>query len=203
MYNLIFDMGGVLMDLNMPGCVAALTKIMDGNKVKDVLGLCPNGEGMTDSLMEGFECGTVSENDFLQAMLEIAKPGTTADDIRQAWVTLHGGIQPWKMEQIRQFKSQGHHILLLSNNNDIHMRDIVTNYDMSAFDQCFYSNVVHSHKPERGIYEAVQTYLKGQGWDELPTFFVDDIPANREVGDQMGWRTFDSISALVDFLNKQ
>jgi len=190
-------MGGVLMQHNMPGCIAAFTDLMGAANMQSALGLGSNGEGSANSLMEDFECGRVSEDEFVDAILRASKPGTTRQQVVDAWVMMHGGIPQWKLERIRGWHDAGHHVLLLSNSNAIHKRDVETNYDMSMFDQCFYSHLIHAHKPELAIYEAVQAFLQQKGWDTLPTIFVDDIAINRTVGEQFGWTTYSDISELA------
>lgn len=196
MYNLIFDMGGVLMSHNVPGCIVELIRLMGEDQMRSVLGLCPNGEGLEHSLMEDFECGRVSEADFIEKLRRACPAGTTAQQIVDIWNIMHAGIAPWKLEQIRLWHEAGHHILLLSNSNSIHRQDILTHYDMSSFDQCFYSHLLGAQKPDPKFYDAVMRYLQQQGWDTLPTVFVDDLQANRAMGEQYGWRTYESIEQM-------
>jgi len=200
MYNLLFDMGGVLMGHNLPGCIAELTRLMGADHMQSVLGLCPNGEGVEHSMMEDFECGRVSEEEFVTRLMEASQPGTTRQQLIDAWMLMHAGIAPWKLEQLRHWHDAGHHILLLSNSNPIHRRDILEHYDMSMFDQCFYSHLIGAAKPDPRFYDAVTTYLSEQGWAELPTLFVDDLEANRTMGEHYGWRTFASIPDLQTYL---
>jgi len=196
-YNIIVDMGGVLMQHNMPGCIAAFEQLMGKAEMQAVLGLGGNGEGAAKSLMEDFECGRVTEEDFVETIRKASKPGTTAEQIVAAWNMMHGGIPQERLEQLREWHDKGCHLVLLSNSNTIHKRDVETNYDMSMFDRCIYSQEVGAHKPERAIYEAVMEYLKIQGWDKLPTLFIDDIAINREVGEEFGWKGFESVKALA------
>jgi len=190
-------MGGVLMQHNMPGSIAAFEQLMGSEQMQTVIGLGANGEGAANSLMEDFECGRVSEQDFVETIRRASKPGTTAEQIEAAWVMMHGGIPQERLEHIRQWHNEGAYVILLSNSNSIHQRDIKTNYDMSMFDHCIYSHEVHAHKPERAIYEVVQQHLKEQGREQIPTFFTDDIAINREVGEQFGWTCYDSIQSLA------
>jgi len=199
-YNLIFDMGGVLMQHNLPGCITAFEQLMGKEQMRTVLGLGGNGEGAAKSLMEDFECGRVSEADFVETIRRSSRSGTTAQQIIDAWTMMHGGIPQERLEQIRKWHDAGCYVILLSNSNSIHKRDIETNYDMSMFDYSIYSHEVHAHKPERAIYEAVMQHLKFQGRDTIPTIFVDDIAINREVGEEFGWTCYESINSLASNL---
>lgn len=199
---LIFDLGGVLMQHNMPGCIAAFTRLMGADTMQQVLGLCPNGEGVDGSLMDRFECGLVSEQEFINTLLSASKEGTTAADIVSAWNTMHAGIPQDRLERIRQWHNQGYHTILLSNNNALHYRDVMDHYDMSMFDTCFASHILHVRKPDSGIFAHVQNFISKQSWSSLPICFVDDLEVNRVSAETFGWRTFPDIITLVDYLGK-
>lgn len=195
-YNLIFDMGGVLMNHNVLGARQRLVELMGEDQVQSILGLLPNGEGTPQSMMEDFECGRILEDEFVDTLRRASKPGTNAQDIEDAWNIMHAGIPQDKLDRLRQWHNEGHHVLLLSNNNPIHYRDILTHYDLSMFDRCFFSHLLHAAKPDPVFFEIVLHYLHEQGWDTLPTVFVDDLLANRQAGEQFGWQTFDSLDSL-------
>lgn len=193
--TIILDMGGVLMQHNMPGCIEKFQTILGNEGMEKVLGMKPNAEGLPNSLMEQFECGLVSEEDFIQTILTHAQEGTTTQDIIDAWNTMHAGIPSYKIDIISRWKAQGHRLLLLSNNNALHWKDLHDHYDMTIFEQCFASHLIHSHKPNKKIYEAVQQYLQEQQYP-APYYFVDDLKANRETGATFGWKTYTSIEEL-------
>lgn len=196
---LIFDLGGVLMQHDMAGCIAAFTRLMGAEAMQQVLGLCPNGEGVDGSLMDRFECGMVDEQEFVDTLLSVSRPGTTAEDIVAAWNTMHAGIPLERLERIREWQQEGNHILLLSNNNALHYRDVMDHYDMSMFDYCFASHLVHVRKPDAGIFAHVQQFINSQPWSGLPICFVDDLAANRVAAEAFGWRTFPDIDSLVNY----
>lgn len=196
--NIIFDLGGVLMMHNMQGCIQKFISLMGDENMQQVLGLCPNGEGCADSLMEKFECGLVSEEEFISTLVCHSKLGTTPIDIKDAWNTMHAGIPDEYWSFLNNLKAEGHHLLVLSNNNAIHYQDILNHYDMSCFDRIFLSHEIHSKKPERKIYEVVDEYLTQQGWKNNRTIYIDDIAENRQVGEQFGWETAGNIHFLQE-----
>lgn len=190
--TIILDMGGVLMQHNMPECIARFTAILGEDKMKSILGLAPNGEGITDSLMERYERGEISTDYFVETIMEHAKEGTTREEVIEAWNTMHGGIPAERLEHIKKWKEAGHQLYLLSNNNDLHWNDIHSKYDMSMFEHCFASHLLHLSKPDILIYEAVDHQLHAWGC-ELPFYFVDDIAINRATAERLGWKTFETI----------
>ena len=86
--TIILDMGGVLMNHNMPECITRFTAILGEEKMKTILGLASNGEGTADSLMEQYERGEVSTEYFVNTILTHAKAGTTRKDVIAAWNTI-------------------------------------------------------------------------------------------------------------------
>ena len=190
--TIILDMGGVLMNHNMPECIARFTAILGEEKMKSVLGLASNGEGTANSLMEQYERGEISTEQFVSTILEHAKAGTTREDVIAAWNAMHGGIPAERLQHIRQWKDAGHRLFLLSNNNDLHWHDVFSHYDMSMFEHCFASHLLHVSKPDPKIYQLVDNQLHEWHCEE-PFYFVDDIFINRQTAQQLGWQTYETI----------
>jgi putative hydrolase of the HAD superfamily len=163
--------------------------------MKTMLGLASNGEGTANSLMEQYERGDISTNFFIDTILKHAKAGTSREEVIAAWNAMHGGIPTERLEHIQQWKDAGHHLFLLSNNNDLHWHHILSQYDMSMFDYCFASHLMHMSKPDPRIYEAVDKQLHEWGCEQ-PFHFVDDIAINREAAEQLGWKTYETIYEL-------
>lgn len=194
-HNLIFDMGGVLMQHNIPGCIDRLKQLTGENFSR--LGMDDKGEGT--GLMEQFEKGLISLDEFLTQVLKLCVPGTTREQVIEAWVTIHAGIPAERMEYLKQLKQQGYHLYLLSNNNDACWQDILDHYDMSVFDDVFLSHVLHMVKPNPALFEYVHHKLN---LDPEQTVFVDDIEENRRAAQQAtGWHTVPSVDELKQFLS--
>ena len=193
--TIILDMGGVLMNHNMPECIARFTDILGEVAMKQILGLGFNGEGTADSLMELYERGDISTDTFIKDIMQHAQRPTTPEEIIDAWNTMHGGIPSERLQLIQSWRDAGHRLFLLSNNNDLHWQHILSLYDMSIFEYCFASHLMHKSKPDPRIYQEVDKQL--HAWNcELPFHFVDDIAINREKGEEIGWKTHETIYEL-------
>lgn len=190
--TIILDMGGVLMLHNMPECIKRFQAMLGTRVMQNVLGLGFNGEGIEDTLMEQYEKGDVSTDEFVDTILQYASQGTTREEVIAAWNTMHGGIPFERLEQIKTWKAAGHRLFLLSNNNELHWQDIHQVYDMSVFEHCFASHLMHVSKPALAIYEAVDAHLKALGCEQ-PFHFVDDIAINRHVAEILGWVTYPTL----------
>lgn len=190
--TIILDMGGVLMNHNMPKCIARFTNILGDIAMKQILGLASNGEGTANSLMEQYERGDISTDTFVDGIMQHAQRPTNREEIIAAWNTMHGGIPAERLQLIQSWKDAGHRLFLLSNNNDLHWHHILSLYDMSMFEHCFASHLLHLSKPDPRIYETVDAELKARGCTP-PFHFVDDIAINREAGEKVGWKTYETI----------
>ena len=193
--TIILDMGGVIMNHNMPECIARFTDILGEEHMKTILGLASNGEGTADSLMELYERGDISTDAFIDGIMQYAQRPTTREEIIAAWNAMHGGIPQERLQLIQSWKDAGHRLFLLSNNNELHWEHILSQYDMSMFEYCFASHLLHLSKPDPRIYEAVDKQLREWGC-ESPFYFVDDILINRETAEQLGWQTYSTLAAL-------
>ena len=193
--TIILDMGGVLMNHNMPECIARFTDILGEAAMRQILGLGSNGEGTSDSLMELYERGDISTDSFVEGIMQHAQRSTSREEIIAAWNTMHGGIPTERLQLIQSWKNAGHRLFLLSNNNDLHWHHILSLYDMSMFEYCFASHLMHKSKPDPRIYQEVDNQLRALKCEQ-PFHFVDDIAINREKGSEMGWKTYETIYEL-------
>ena len=126
-----------------------------------------------------------------------------------AWNSMHGGIPEERLQRIQRWADAGHHLYMLSNNNDLHWHHVFSHYDLSMFRHCYASHLLHLAKPDPRIYQAVDQAIRAQEGlqetpqlhealvDNPPFYFVDDLEANRLPAEQLGWRTFASLDELA------
>ena len=197
--TIVFDLGGVLMTHNMQGCIKAFVELMGEDNMHHVLGLGSDGEGVEGTLMERYECGNISTQDFVSEILRYSREGATAEDVKSAWITMHGGISKERLEYLTQLKNSGYRLFLLSNNNELHWNDVLTKYHLEKyFDKLFASHIIHCSKPCRRIFEEVAAAI---GSNAVQTVFIDDLKANRLMAEEtVGWHTCESIEALKTLL---
>ena len=192
---IILDLGGVLMNHNMPECLSRFEQMMGRENMAKVLGLQGNAEGTQDSLMEQYEKGDITTEAFVRAILAHSHEGTTREQVVAAWNSMHGGIPAERLAQIRAWRAQGHRLYMLSNNNALHWQHVFDHYDLSMFDHCFASHLLHLAKPDMRIYQTVDAAIRQREGDQT-FYFVDDLEANRLPAQQLGWRTFASLDEL-------
>lgn len=222
--TLVFDLGGVIMNHNIPLCIQKFERILGSNI--SVLGLQPNGEAAamdeqesrrlqvaisnavdTSNLMRDFELGFLSADQFAAAILSLAQPGFTAEDVFDAWDAMHAGIPAYRFDMLREWHKK-YPQYALSNNNEEHWHHIHSTYpDFDTyFDGTFASHLVHIGKPDPRIFEVADNQIaadfaaRGDTYRREETIFIDDLEANREAARQFGWQACASVEELQQLL---
>ena len=195
----VFDLGGVLIQLDVNRCFRAFERLMGEENMRAVLGMDSNGEGVkavsvaSKQLMADFERGMISSETFLVQILQYCHPGTTTDDILEAWMSMLDELPEERLAFVDSLRAKGYPVYLLSNGNDLHYDFINRKYGLeNHFDGFFLSQKMHMAKPEPQIFEAVHAAIG----NPENVIFIDDIQANRLAAEQtVHWKTFESINA--------
>ena len=199
--TIVFDLGGVIINLNVPRCVANFKRLMPEENIRNVLGIDDEGEGVvavsaaTKQLMHDYEYGNISTDTFLQTLQEYCYAGTTIDQIRAAWLSMLADLPQERLDYIASLRVKGYRTILLSNSNELHWQPIWEQYHLgSYFDAVFASQQLHMAKPNKEIFEQV---VREAHIDAERTIYVDDLDKNRKAGEQFaGWQTVESIEEL-------
>ena len=198
---IVFDLGGVIINLNVPRCVGNFKKLMSEEYIRTVLGIDDEGEGVvavsaaTKQLMHDYEYGNISTECFLKTLQEYCYPGTTIEQIKAAWLSMLDELPQERLDFIASLRAKGYRTILLSNSNELHWQPIWEQYNLgSYFDAVFASQMLHMAKPNKDIYEYV---VKEAKVDNAHTIYVDDLEKNRTAGEKYaGWQTCESIKDL-------
>lgn len=196
----IFDLGGVLIKLDVKRCFQAFERLMGEENMRIILGMDSHGEGVkavsvaSKQLMADFERGLISPETFLAQIRQYCHPGTTTEEIVEAWMSMLDELPQERLEFVDSLRAKGYPVYLLSNGNDLHFEFINRKYGLdSHFDGFFLSQKMHMAKPEPEIFEVVQKEIG----NPENVVFIDDIQANRQAAEQtVHWKTFESIDAL-------
>lgn len=190
---IVFDLGGVLMEHDIPGCIEKFKRILGDNFNR--LGLGTDGEGEADALMGRYERGLITTQEYVGTILGWCIPGTSARDVEDAWNTMHAGIPSYHIDKLKQLKSEGYTLYLLSNNNELHWQDVLNRVPdfSSLFDDVFLSFREHVSKPDPRLFNILMERTGAAAEDIL---FVDDLQANRLAAEAIGWHTAPSLESL-------
>jgi glucose-1-phosphatase len=185
--NIIFDLGGVLLDLDFQKSVVAFEK----------LGL-QNFENMfsqfkADELFEKLETGHLSEADFYSAVKKRTANNITNEQIDNAWNALILKFRKESLEFLDKL-SADYKVYLLSNTNIIHLKHFKKLFTKETgkplldayFVKAWYSNEVGLRKPGAEIFEYV---LQQENLKAEETLFIDDTLINIETAQKLGIKT--------------
>ena len=193
MTNIVFDFGGVLMKHDKEGCLNDLRQLMSDEDIRDVLGF---GNDRDDTLRAQFEKGACATRSFVNHVLTLCQPGTTEQQVIDAWNKMHAGIPDEAWDTIRILRTKGCRTCLMSNTDEIHWQHTLSLYRQqieTLFDGVFLSFETGLVKPEEAFFRRVADSM-----DNGQTVFVDDMEANRIASQYLlGWQTFASIEELM------
>lgn len=199
--HVIFDLGGVLIDLDMPRCLESFRALgadpsvllqrsdasAEGGKARATLcdGLVANGA------MDLYQTGDISTADFVAGIREHCAPGTTEAQVLEAWNDCLLSIPAYKLEFIKELRAQGFRTHLLSNTNDAHWQFIAKEHFGGSteeyFEHLFLSQEMHMSKPNADIFEAV---LQQLGAEPSECLFLDDAQANVDAAAALGYNVY-------------
>ena len=206
MYNtVVFDLGGVIINLNVPRCVENFKRLMPEENIRNVLGIDDEGEGVvavsaaTKQLMHDFEYGNISPEEFLTTLQKYCFEGTTQEQIHAAWLSMLDTLPQERLDYIASLRKKGYRTILLSNSNELHWEPIWKQYRLGEyFDAVFASHHLHIAKPNKEIFEHV---VREAQVDCAHTIYVDDLEKNRRAGElYAGWQTCSSIEELAEIV---
>lgn len=173
-------------------CLNKLRQLMPDEDITNVLGF---GNEKDDTLRARFETGACDTRCFLDQVLQHCKPGTTEQQVTDAWNKIHAGIPDEAWETIKKWRAKGYRTYLMSNTDAIHWLHTLSLYRQpveSLFDGVFLSFELGMTKPTKTFFLHVANAI-----DAGQTFFVDDMEANRLAAQQfVGWHTCASIEEL-------
>lgn len=172
---IIFDMGGVLVDLDIEDCKRAFKEYLGYEKIDELIDPC-HQKGIYGDLEEG----KLSGDEFRKLVLAESRPGSVAEDVDRAMWHILTGIEPYKAQLLKRL-SESYDLYLLSNNNEVCLprsramfAEVGTPME-TLFKKCFYSFEMKALKPSEAFYKAVVAEI---GLPAEQMFFIDDSQKN-------------------------
>ena len=172
---IIFDMGGVLVDLDIEGCKDSFRKNLEYHDIDRIIDPC-HQKGIWGDLEEGL----LEADEFRRIILADSCPGAGPQDVDEAMARILVGISPYKAELLKRM-SAGYDLYMLSNNNSIclpYSSAMFTNAGIplsDIFRKCFFSFQMKALKPSREFYKRVMEEIGGPAENML---FIDDSRTN-------------------------
>ncbi len=184
--NIIFDLGGVLMDIDFK-----LT-----HRAFEQLGVPNFGELYNqyhaDAFFSDFEKGKIPTEQFFDRIRRICQCDLSNDAIQNAWNALLIGFPADRNEWLFRIREK-YAIYLFSNTNILHYQSFAKTFVKttgkelnSCFVKAYYSHEMGLRKPDPDSYLAI---IKEQQLDPAQTLFIDDTIKNIEAAKELGIQT--------------
>lgn len=181
-HYIIFDLGGVIVDINSPKMKKNFENIGIPSQLFDTQPF--------SHLSHRFETGEVKQDDFCFGLREMARKYIDNQSIWNAWNSLVEGIPQARVDALLRLKNQ-YRTYALSNTNIEHISHInsccLTEEKLETlFHKTYYSYEVGLRKPDKKFFEHV---LRDMGAVPCETLFIDDLEENLKPAHELGIQT--------------
>lgn len=186
-YTIIFDFGGVVIDIDYIRPIDEYQKYGINDFEKRF------SKANQDGFFQKLETGKVSNEVFLSEIRAISGKNLSDQQIISAWNSLITGYRKSRIQLLLEIK-KNYSTFLLSNTNAFHIEKAIDLYHKEysvPFDQLFHkiywSHEIGMRKPNLDIFEYV---LKQNNIFAHETLFIDDSIQHIEAARSMGIKTF-------------
>ena len=186
--NIIFDLGGVVLNLDYSRTISAFQKLGINNFEASYSQLVQTG------LFDEYERGEITSQDFRNGIRKVFDVDLDDNQVDTAWNAMLLDLPFERLELLRKL-GERKRIVLLSNTNEIHIHQFnqalylqhgLKNLS-SHFQKLYYSFELGMRKPEERIFQHV---LNEQGFDPTKTLFIDDSPQHIEGARKVGLNAY-------------
>ena len=181
--NIVFDLGGVLVDLDFKAAINGLQEAGFANVKEQLLAFDRGG------IFQKFEVGEITADEFRAAIRENSTVTLTDEEVDGLWNAMLLEIPREKLELILELRGK-YMVYLLSNTNSIHWDYVCKNaFNYRGFrvedyfEETFLSYEMHLAKPDKAIFEKV---LHDANLLPEETLFIDDSEANCKAAQEVG-----------------
>lgn len=183
--NLLFDLGNVIIDLDIDKTFTDLEKLLRPDADK---------KNIEKTALE-YECGRISTDIFLNTLISQSKATVQAIDIINAWNGMLIGIPQNRLEMLSLLRPK-FNVYLLSNTNELHLQWVhrylnsvhgVDDFEKQYFDHAYYSHLIGDRKPQPSIFKHI---IDDAFMIPALTLYMDDVKENLDVAEKLGFNTY-------------
>ena len=186
--NVIFDLGGVIINLDVNRTISAF------NKISQIPFESIYTQAKQDEIFSLLDKGKISTSDFLNEIKRQTRYQGSAQDLLLAWNAMLLDVPEERLDALVEMK-HNYNTFLLSNTCEPHIEAFelelenehgIKNFD-DYFDKVYYSCRIGMRKPDKEIFEFVlnQNNLKPE-----ETIFIDDSPQHVKGAGECGINAF-------------
>lgn len=175
--NIIFDLGGVLLNLDIPKTTQAFEQL-GAPEFKSLFGL-----GRAESFLKAYEVGYINDDEFITDLQQLTG-GKGRDQVVHAWNAMLLDFPKERIELLAELRKK-YDLYLFSNTNAIHLSAFVKTFSDTfngasldgEFSKAWYSHLIKLRKPD---VEAFEFIIKDGGLNPAESVFIDDALVNVE-----------------------
>jgi putative hydrolase of the HAD superfamily len=175
--NIIFDLGGVLLNLDVAQTRDAFLKL-GLKQIDDLFRI-----GHAESFFKEYEMGIISDEEFVEKARQLSRPDTTSSQVIEAWNIMLLDFPADRVQFLNRLKNK-YRLFLFSNTNAIHLKAFHKTYQNvhgsamdDLFEKAYYSHLINRRKPD---VEAFHYVIKDSNLNAAETLFIDDALVNVE-----------------------
>jgi len=182
---IVFDLGGVLIDLDFDRCVRAFREVLGYERITELLDLS-HQKGIYGDM----EAGLITADEFRAEVLRESRPGCVPADVDRAMAGLLTGMDPAKVPLLERL-TERYPLYGLTNNNEISVQRMHDIYEENGLDwrrvfrKEFISCRMKLMKPSREIFDAAAAEI---GLPPEEILFIDDSQRNVDGALAAGWK---------------
>lgn len=181
--NIIFDLGGVLLNIDPKKTIEAFSALGMQQLIGD--------KGLTyyHDIFYQMEQGQVTPDEFRDGVRQLLSANINSEEIDNAWTAMLLDFPEIRVELLRRLRKE-FKVYLFSNTNAIHVEKYHTNFRnqhgfevSTLFEKDFYSNEIGFRKPTS---ESFQEIIRLSGINPAESLFIDDSVQNVEAAISSG-----------------
>ncbi len=184
--NIIFDLGGVIINLDMGLTHQAFLQLAGGGEVPTF------NLAVQDEVFKLFEVGGIDSPTFLNRLRELIGPNTD-EQLVLAWNAMLLDIPAERIELLKELKSR-YRTFLFSNTNQIHFdgfnKILLEAHGLPGleplFERVYFSHTMGKRKPDVASFRQI---VEENGLLPEETLFLDDTPGHLEGAKAAGLQT--------------
>lgn len=180
--NIIFDLGGVILNIDYHLTVSEFEKLGVDN-FDEIF-----SQFKQSTLSDDFETGKISEKEFFKGIEQISGKEIGLEQSKEAWNAMLLDLPKERIELLNSL-SKKYRLFLFSNTNETHYNEFITKVEKDfnfVFEKAYYSHQFGKRKPD------VQSFLSITKENKLKpseTLFVDDSIQHIQSADAIGINT--------------
>ena len=184
MKNILFDLGGVVIDIDINKTLNKLSQLLD-NKVDDYKEL------MNNPIFKKYEIGQISSDEFLNELHKLSDFKASKDNFADAWNSMIIKVPTNRIKLIEEIR-KNKKLYVLSNTNELHVNHfnkMIPGYDNldKLFEKVYYSHEIGYRKPKKESFEYI---INDSKIIANETLFLDDNEDNIITAKNLGFKTY-------------